>query len=488
MPKRRWIIAAGVSFVLVGAGVYLYQLDLIPLPEVEDGDYPMQPVSVFVEDGRSGIQYLARGERGWWNTDTDGKVVWVDKATKWKTSPFKEVKAYPRLKSSRPLYGGVNFGKGRIEPGKGSPYYFVVDESGGTGNGYDRLYFDLNHDFDLTNDSELIPLEDPPRPSHQYSHWGTNVVFPPLSIPFDFGPGYGTIPVEVLPRLGAGGEKFTMFFVATEARKGKIRMGHYRFTAVLSQSMLIAGRYDSPDAELNMRTGIGPLWERWWGDDGLSSLRVVGGKFYSISTTPTGDTLKVRRYRGALGLIRIGPGSREIGEVSMSGSLSSETVTVPVGRLSRPYSDLERVEECEVPVGDYGPLQMGFRYGRLKFWLSNNYHVDGKRQGAHGKPRVYAIKIREDRPFVLDFSTRPEVMFAEPAKDRTFKRGDEVAVMAVLTDPVLNTMIRGLDDTTRTTSRKQGDRTIETFLPLDPTVTISDSTGKKVAEGTMPFG
>jgi hypothetical protein len=162
---------------------------------------------------------------------------------------------------------------------------------------------------------------------------------------------------------------------------------------------------------------------------------------------------------------------------------------VPVGRLAHPYDGgLWHVQECELPVGDYLANKMEVRYGRLWFWLSDNYHTDGKRHGADFDSRVYAIKIRKDRPFVLDFSNRPEVMFADPAKDKTFKLGEKVQVNAVLVDPVLNTMIRGLNDTSRKTTRKNGDQTNTIDLPLEPTVTITNSSGKKVAEGVMPFG
>ena len=45
------------------------------------------------------------------------------------TEPFKEVKAYPKLNSKRPLYGKLQFSC--ATPGKEeAPIYFVLDESG----------------------------------------------------------------------------------------------------------------------------------------------------------------------------------------------------------------------------------------------------------------------------------------------------------------------------------------------------------------------
>ncbi len=93
------------------------------------------------------------------------------------------------------------------------------------------------------------------------------------------------------------------------------------------------------------------------------------------------------------------------------------------------------VRECELPAGDYAAQHLKFRFGRLEFSLSNNYHRDGRRGAALGKVEVFPIGIRKDRPYVLDFAGHPEVMFASPAKDRSFALGAEIVVMAVLCHP-----------------------------------------------------
>jgi hypothetical protein len=65
--------------------------------------------------------------------------------------------------------------------------------------------------------------------------------------------------------------------------------------------------------------------------------------------------------------------------------------------------------------------------------------------------------------------------------------------MAVLTDPKLTIMIRDLGDTSRKESKtsdvEDGQAVSDASNgSLDPKVTITDSTGKQVAEGPMPFG
>jgi hypothetical protein len=148
---------------------------------------------------------------------------------------------------------------------------------------------------------------------------------------------------------------------------------------------------------------------------------------------------------------------------------------------------------AEKPAATLPQQKRSIDYGHLRLSISQNYHADGEPRGAKPDDWVYGIKIRKDQPFVWDFSTPPEVMFASPAKDQTCKPGDEISVQAVLIDPKLTVMIRGLTDVDRkekkTLNLGEGrTTTIEEQASLDPVVTITDSSGKQVAEGPMPFG
>jgi len=205
------------------------------------------------------------------------------------------------------------------------------------------------------------------------------------------------------------------------------------------------------------------------------------------------DKLIVKPYRGDFGAFKIGPGARDIKDISVQGSLRSEKNQIGFGPTPPTTGEQEKkTNEYKLPVGDYLPSYITIEYGRLQISLSDNYHSDGKHQNFE-RSRTYGIKIRKDKPYVLDFSNKPEVLFASPAKDKTFKPGEEVSVKAVLIDPVLDIMIRRLNDTTpkKKEAVKLGDgqeAAPESIVSLDPTVTITDSSGNKVAEGTMPFG
>jgi hypothetical protein len=105
----------------------------------------------------------------------------------------------------------------------------------------------------------------------------------------------------------------------------------------------------------------------------------------------------------------------------------------------------------------------------------------------------YNIAIGKDKTYVLDFAQKPSVVFTEPEAERAFEPGEEVCLQAVLIDPVLNLMISGIKDTTKkvrevTYTEDGKEVTVPTFESLDPTVAITDSSGKEVASGEMPFG
>jgi hypothetical protein len=454
--------------------------------------------------------------------------------------PFAAVQAYPTLRSKKPIYGLVWLAPEANQRESGIPLYFVVDESGearpapaaakqessggesllerlgarlfGSGdepqaaklpplkNTYDRLYVDLNGDLDLTNDPVVVPMQAPPAGSeHRYQGLVQSVVFEECSVPLDFGAELGQRPVRLVPRLSIqeyeGREYAGVEFIAAVAREGEIRIGSRAYHAVLAQSYVISGRYDAPFTQLLLTSRDNPSErEHWWGADQLNAMRLVDGQYYTTSTTPLGDRLIVNLYQGEFGILKIGPGDRSLDRISIRGSLDSPTTSLAVGEVGDDSSATAKsVAEYRLPVGDYIPNYVTIGYGRLQLSISQNYHSDGKPRQIDRSAWIYGIRIRKDEPFVWDFSTPPEVMFASPARDQTYRPGEEISVMAVLTDPKLTIMIRGLVDTERkeTKTYDMGDgrtASYEANVSLDPTVTITNAAGEQVAQGVMPFG
>lgn len=149
-----------------------------------------------------------------------------------------DVRAYPAFKSGKPFYGSVRFACEYGNKNSGIQYHFALDESTGTGKGYDRLYFDLNRDLDLTNDTPLTPLQNPPDGAiRDYKTIRQQVCFNYLDVNFDFGSD-GRRPLEIMPRLTISESGYTsLSFVTTTARKGKIRIAGQRFNILLGHNL-----------------------------------------------------------------------------------------------------------------------------------------------------------------------------------------------------------------------------------------------------------
>jgi len=232
-------------------------------------------------------------------------------------------------------------------------------------------------------------------------------------------------------------------------------------------------------------------YPRWLGAEQSKSTHAIGGKYYSFAKTPEGDKLLVRSFEGDFGTFEVGAGGRNIEEIGMQGSLRSKDTSVAAG------GELENgwpkpAKSCRLPVGDYLPSYLTITFGRLSISVSNNYYSDGQRRRG-SRTDVYGIKVQQDKPFIFDFSNKPEVIFVSPAKDHRVKLGRELKVEAVLIDPELDIMIRRLYDTTRKEKKEYATpdgqkRTFERDVSLNPKVIITRANGEKVDEGVMPFG
>ncbi len=403
------------------------------------------------------------------------------------------VTKYPRFESSQPLYGRVDFS----DPigGKDARIVcpFALDESGGMGKGYDRLYFDLNHDRDLTNDGVVAAQKKPsPKAMLNYAET-TQVCFENVAVPLPCG-SEGQRPLEMMPRLTISQGTYKMLsLVTTKAFQGRIRLGGRTCNVLLGHGLIASSWFDRPFTALHVTPeGSNRPWD-WWGGNRLNAIHKVDGVFYTFSATPAGDKLTVHRYTGPLGTLVVDAGGRKIERLEIAGSLRSEKTGVAVGE---PSSSGERsyTRSCQLPIGDYLPEYIHLEYGKLRIGLSNNYHTDGKPRDMTNRQWVYGIHIREDKPFAFDFSNKPAVLFASPARDFRIKCGEELTVKAVLIDPAMDFMIRDLSDTSRKQQKQisNPDGTSQTVtqgsFSLDPKVTIARANGEIVAEGVMPFG
>lgn len=199
--------------------------------------------------------------------------------------------------------------------------------------------------------------------------------------------------------------------------------------------------------------------------------------------------IAARPYKGPLGTIKIGKDGRELEKIEFSGSLKKEDyVAVPVGAITKENWP-DAVTECAIPVGDYTTSSMYITYDNLLIEISNNPYPNAQDRPSR-KDVVYSIHVRQDKPYVSDFSNEPIVIFNQPSMSQTtFSCGHEINFAAVLIDPKLDILIRRLCDTTLQVEKVTPDgHKYMSYKSFDPNVVITRADGEVISEGIMPFG
>lgn len=456
-------------FLISGCILLLYLLLMVVLfgckqrTEESEGQtdelvFSLKEFSVFRLDDEVS-QYLLRGQR----SHCDDKP--------------REAK-YPEFNSDKPLFGSVRF-TGKVKGYHTFPtYHYALDESEGTGTRYNLLYFDRNCDLDLTNDTVLKRLKRPPKKTLlKYPAIEQQDCFDSFKIKFDYGSA-GERAVEIMPRLMIRRRITELSFIATKIHRGRIKIGKEKYIAVLGHRSSIGGPFDWEGTFFSLILENDPHYSyRWRGSNDLRAMHFIDEKYYNFTTTSTGEKLFVRPYNGTVGVFEVDSGGRDIRKIVIQGELCSEDKAINIGNgLEQVWP--KRNKSYRLPIGDYLPTYMQINFKNLRFGISENYHKDGEPLGKIRGSKKYEIKIREDKPYILDFTNKPAVIFTSPAKNYRIRLGKELKVEAVLIDPELDIMIRSLYDT----RQRQGG------VSLDPKIIITRADGKKVAEGVMPFG
>ncbi len=240
----------------------------------------------------------------------------------------------------------------------------------------------------------------------------------------------------------------------------------------------------------DMKKGFGPYWS---GSQSLYSYHKFDNKFYEFMLIENGTKIAARPYTGPLGIIQFGKGGRELEKVELNGSLKNEDdIAVPV-RVINKENWPNIATECAVPVGNYTPSNIYIHYDNLLIRISDN--STNSQYLSNRKDIVYGIQVREDKPYVLDFSNEPKVIINYPPNSQTsFSRGQEIKFAAVLIDPKLDIIIRGLHDKSVKVYKEFKDQNGKVvhattlYKSLDPNVVIARADGEVIAEGIMPFG
>jgi hypothetical protein len=250
--------------------------------------------------------------------------------------PRRKPTATPVFFSRRPLYGQIALGDG-----ENREYLFVLDESRGTGSGYDVLYFDCNNNLDLTDDGETAgEIEDPRR-----------TMFPMVKAVVAQGPD--RYAHHLKPRFYNYSSP-SISFQSVAYRVGTLKIDGEQYPIALFDDKLNA-RFNDTYEELEGRRRQGTIYGRgdaividfnkdgkfdkdYYGSEELFSLGkylVVGANCYDVAVEPDGRGLTLQPTAAPCGRVAVD----DDGWVD----LFSDDGTI---KLTGPG-------KCEIPAGKY---------------------------------------------------------------------------------------------------------------------------------------
>lgn len=233
-----------------------------------------------------------------------------------------------------------------------------------------------------------------------------------------------------------------------------------------------------------------------WTSYNLYSYHKIDDELFEFMLIESDTKIAARPYKGPLGTIKLGKGGRELEKVEFEGSLYKQGgISAPIGTMQGNWPG--PVQECSIPVGDYtlGMLSgnLYVTYDNLYIRISNNEYPNAQGQLA-GKQIVYGMQVRQDKPYVLDFSNEPMVIFSRPSMSKTtFSRGDEIKFSTMLIDPKLDIMIERLHDRSVKVDIEYivGGKLTRTKVDksLDPIIVIARADGEVISESILsPYG
>ncbi|MCP4611543.1 MAG: hypothetical protein GY845_22760 [Planctomycetes bacterium] len=275
-------------------------------------------------------------------------------------------------------------------------------------------------------------------------------------------------------------------FIRRMERKNKKDLKQAELTIADKHFKILMGKdHDSEFHLYEDKSGYAPYW---WGSWSMNSFHKIDDEYFEFMLVENGSKIACRPYKGELGVIKIGKGGRDLEKAEFRGSVfQSGYVSAPIGKIEERLTST--VDECKIPTGDYTAYMINVTYDNLSISFSNNYHTDA--QGIDiSYDVVYGIHICKDKPYVLDFSNKPMVVFTfPPVNNASFSRGEEIEFAAVLIDPELDLMMRRLYDTSvQVEQETSSGHKFKRSKSLDPKVVITRGDGEVVAEGVMPFG
>jgi len=388
-------------------------------------------------------------------------------------APSNEVARYPRFKSAKPLFGVLYVNDS--DSGKpGSGYQFAMDESRGTGTGYDRLYIDTNHNRDLSDDKVVKSHEAPAEPGARYRV----TIFNGITL---LGARMDGSDLGLGPRLGTysdGGHQ--LYFVQEYVRQGRVKIGDRTYTVTLIPGSRESLSYSEPSTQVRLFSPVtmskleeglilratrksGPLHKDQDDIRGtLSTVFFANGTWLTLSATAKGDILTTHPYEGDMGVIRVSHAGVKRARIynGVLHSRSGSDVEMP---NTASFAPDPVDKEVKLPVGDYAVRFLGLEIGQ--FAADARRRCPPRQQDEYSESD-YFIKVRKDTPYVLEIQSTAEIVFGSYGAKSAYKPGDFVPVRCDLATPSL--LFSDL---------------LTRLRFIHPTISIQDSTRTILAEG-----
>jgi hypothetical protein len=258
-------------------------------------------------------------------------------------SPKKKLLAEPKYRSAKPVYYAAVFGDA-----PDNIFTFVIDESAGTGKGYDTLYVDLNNDNRLDGPGEAMPFP-----------MSTTSQDRPVRLKLQVKAGQTTLPYWVsFTAFPYKDDKYPVEKIHANLRNASYRAGQAVIAGKMHRIALADldsnGLFNDPETR-GIFTGDrffvdlndNGKFEDVHGDDNQSGFPLgrytrIAGQWYTIVPRPGGEA------------VSISPATPPLAQVQAPALVVTATLTSPQQPCSLRFTN----GKAEAVAGDYRLLSL----------------------------------------------------------------------------------------------------------------------------------